>query len=152
MDVWYVIQNECEAGHTDSGADSRPYSTTAGKLYWKQWYMLCVCARVHVCARNSLSTGTIHLLLTITGTAVQEVDRDKPLSTQSSWRSPSATDMKELMKKYVSYWGSGHEVTFDLTTFLSSQILSRSLSFDLWNDIGHLTVLSKPLSLMPHLR
>lgn len=49
------------------------------------------------------SAGTIHLLLTITGTAVQEVDRDAPLSTKLSWQSPNATDMKELMKKYVSY-------------------------------------------------
>lgn len=69
------------------------------------------------CQELSFCTGTIHLLLTITGTAVQEVDRDTTLSTQSSWLSPSATDTKELMKKYVSYLRSGHEVTFDLTTF-----------------------------------
>lgn len=62
-------------------------------------HAVCVWQECHL----FLYTGTIHLLLTITGTNVQEVEGDTPLST--SWQSPRSTeDMKELMKKYVSGW------------------------------------------------
>jgi Ca2+-dependent lipid-binding protein len=66
---------------------------------------------------SSGDCGSIHLLLTITGTTAQEVDRDSASANRSSW---SATELKELMQKYM---------------------ISRSLSFSLWNDIGHVSVI-----------
>lgn len=47
------------------------------------------------------ASGTIHLLLTITGTAVREEERDTPTSTSPGHRR-IARGMEEIVKKYVS--------------------------------------------------
>ena len=66
----------------------------------------CACMRACVCVcvrqrdlESSFSAGTIHLLLTITGTTAQEVEGDTATSNRSLWQSRSTADMVD---RYVS--------------------------------------------------
>ena len=65
-------------------------------------FCVCVC---HTLSNTCVSPGTIHLLLTITGTTVHEVVEGSG-SANSSRTAVQAVEneMKDLMKKYVSQY------------------------------------------------